>query len=229
MRLDKYLCSATELTRSLAKKLLHRGEVTCDGEVIKDPGFKVADHHVICIDGEPVTPMGERYLMLYKPDNCVSSHVDDGYPSVLIYIDQPRREELKIVGRLDADTTGLLLLTTDGKWSHRITSPNSRCPKRYRVTLADPIEPQQLEALNSGVLLHGESEPVSGQAEQIDNHSLWLTIGEGKYHQVKRMCAAVGNKVVGLHRHAIGSLTLDSEMAPGEWRALTPEEIAQFR
>ncbi|TKB51018.1 pseudouridine synthase [Ferrimonas sediminicola] len=228
MRLDKYLCSATELSRSLAKKLLHRGDVTCDGEVIKDPGFKVADHHLVCIDGEPVRPIGPRYLMLHKPADCVSSHVDDGHRSVLTFIDQPRREELVIVGRLDADTTGLLLLTSDGQWSHRITSPNSRCPKRYRVTLTDPLAPEQLAALKNGVMLHGESEPVAAEVEQIGSHTLWLTIAEGKYHQVKRMCAAVGNKVVGLHRHSIGRLALDPQLAPGEWRALTEEEIALF-
>ncbi|SDI31907.1 ribosomal small subunit pseudouridine synthase A [Ferrimonas sediminum] len=228
MRLDKYLCNATELTRSLAKKMLHRGEVTCDGEVVKDSGFKVKPEHTICINGEPTEVRGQRYLMLHKPVDTVCSSVDDGYASVLTLLDLPKREQLKIVGRLDADTTGLLLLTSDGQWSHRITSPNARCGKRYRVILEAAISDEALTQLGDGVLLHGEDSPVRGQVERIDERQIWLTIEEGKYHQVKRMCAAVGNKVVGLHRQQIGALELDAGLAPGQWRPLTEEEIALF-
>lgn len=227
MRLDKFICESTSLTRSLAKKALHRGDITCDGVVVKDSGFKVTDEMTICLEGERIAIIGVRYLMLNKPVDTICSTIDEVYPSVLSLVDVIKPETLHIAGRLDADTTGLVLITSDGQWSHKITSPKKDCPKRYLVQLADPIDVSLIPVFAAGVELRGEEGLTKpSQLDIIDSHQARLTISEGKYHQVKRMFAAVGNKVVGLHREAIGGIELDTELALGEWRHLTAEEIA---
>jgi len=138
-------------------------------------------------------------------------------------------QPLKVVGRLDKDTTGLLLLTTDGQWLHRITSPKSVCQKRYRMTLAEPIDDHALKQLEEGVMLNGEQVPtLPAKAQRIAEAEIFLTIQEGKYHQVKRMLAAVGNRFETLHRDQIGSLVLDEGLQPGEFRELTKDEVAYF-
>ncbi|MCK5887318.1 MAG: pseudouridine synthase, partial [Alcanivorax sp.] len=136
------------------------------------------------------------------------------------------RQDLHPAGRLDRDTTGLVLLTSDGQWSHRLTSPNHHCDKRYRVTCADPVSDADLQALRDGILLRGEDSPtLPARAERLTADQLLLTIREGRYHQVKRMLAARGNKVVALHREQIGEIALDAALAPGEFRSLSEEEV----
>ncbi|MCG9697738.1 16S rRNA pseudouridine(516) synthase RsuA [Shewanella sp. Isolate11] len=227
MRLDKYICESTSLTRSLAKKALHRGDVTCDGAVIKDSSFKVQPQHQICLNGEPIAVIGPRFIMLNKPVNTISSTIDEDHPSVLSLLDLARKDQLHIAGRLDVDTTGLVLITSDGQWSHKITSPKKECGKRYLVELADPIDDKLISQFSQGIALKNEQDLTKpALLEIIDSHHARLTISEGKYHQVKRMFAAVGNKVVGLHRECIGHIELDPDLAPGEWRFLTEKEIA---
>ncbi|GAA5218698.1 16S rRNA pseudouridine(516) synthase RsuA [Corallincola platygyrae] len=227
MRLDKYLSTFADLTRSQAKRALKNGEVECDGELIKDPSFKVtADHHISLV-GMPLEPVGERYIMLHKPEESVCSHVDDGYMSIFSLMELPRPDKLHVAGRLDADTTGLVLITSDGQWSHALTSPRRHCSKRYRVWLADPITDGAISQLEQGVELHGEDKPTQpAQVEQVSDTEILLTISEGKYHQVKRMLAAVGNKVAALHRESMGDIELDEDLEPGDWRYLTEDEIA---
>ncbi|RKW37748.1 MAG: pseudouridine synthase, partial [Moraxella sp.] len=141
----------------------------------------------------------------------------------------PLSARLHSAGRLDVDTTGLVLLTDDGQWSHRITSPKHHYPKTYLVTLADPVEANYSQACAEGILLRGEKEPTKpAELEILDDYNVNLTISEGRYHQVKRMFAALGNKVVGLHRWKIGNLTLDDDLGEGEFRPLTEKEIAYF-
>ncbi|WP_192959134.1 16S rRNA pseudouridine(516) synthase RsuA [Shewanella sp. FDAARGOS_354] len=229
VRLDKFICESTSLTRSLAKKALHCGEITCDGVVVKDSGFKVLEGMQVCLDGEPISLVGERYLMLNKPVDTICSTIDEAYPSVLSLLDIEKPETLHIAGRLDADTTGLVLITSDGQWSHRITSPKKDCGKRYLVTLAEPVDESLIGVFAAGVELRNEDGLTKPAVlEIIEPQLVRLTITEGKYHQVKRMFAAVGNHVVGLHRESIGKIELDSELALGEWRYLTSEEIASI-
>ncbi|MCE9680570.1 16S rRNA pseudouridine(516) synthase RsuA [Shewanella sp. AS1] len=226
MRLDKFICESSSLTRSLAKKALHRGEVTCDGIVVKDSGFKVEACHHICLAGEPLSLIGPRFIMLNKPVDYICSTQDEVHPSVLNLLGLERRDELHIAGRLDVDTTGLVLITSDGQWSHKITSPKKECGKRYLVTLADPIDESLIAPFQQGIALRNEeglTKPAS--LTIIDSHTARLVITEGKYHQVKRMFAAVGNKVVGLHREAVGHIELDETLTSGQWRYLTEEEI----
>lgn len=227
MRLDKFICESTSLTRSLAKKALHRGDVTCDGIIVKDSGFKVIDSHEICLNGELLSVIGPRFIMLNKPTETICSTIDEEYPSVLGLIDIPKTQELHIAGRLDVDTTGLVLITSDGQWSHKIASPKKECGKRYLVQLADPLTDELIEQFAHGIALRNEDGLTKpARLEILDSHQARLTITEGKYHQVKRMFAAMGNKVVGLHRECVGKIALDDTLAPGEWRYLTQEEIA---
>ncbi|MGI2259306.1 16S rRNA pseudouridine(516) synthase RsuA [Shewanella sp. GXUN23E] len=230
MRLDKFICESTSLTRSLAKKALHRGEVCCNGEVVKDSSFKVTPDMHITLDGETLSLIGLRYLMMHKPEGIICSTQDEEYQCVLSLLDIEKPELLHIAGRLDVDTTGLVLITDDGQWSHQITSPKKACGKRYRVTVADPLSPELVAQFAQGVQLNGEDGLTRPAKLEIQSsHEALLTIMEGKYHQVKRMFGAVGNKVVGLHREAVGPLELDADLQPGEWRYLTDAEVEAVR
>ncbi|MCL6269786.1 16S rRNA pseudouridine(516) synthase RsuA [Sansalvadorimonas sp. 2012CJ34-2] len=230
MRLDKFLCQCTGLSRTDAKKILHKGEVTCDGVIVKNPGFKVAENTRVVMRGKPLNHSGPRYIMLNKPIDTVSSNTGEAnYPSILELLDIPNAEKLMIAGRLDADTTGLVLLTDDGQWCHRITSPKKACGKRYRVWLADKIDTSAVNTFADGILLRSESKKtLPAQLEIISDSEVLLTITEGKYHQIKRMFAAIGNKVVSLHREQVGAIELDPVLNEGEWRELTEEEISSI-
>ena len=165
--------------------------------------------------------------MLHKPQGYICSHEDGDYPTIYQFFDYPLSVRLHSAGRLDVDTTGLVLLTDDGQWSHRITSPKFHCEKTYLVTLADPVEANYVQACADGILLRGEKEPTKpATLEILDDYNVNLTLSEGRYHQVKRMFAALGNKVVALHRWKIGNVVLDEHLAEGEFRSLTEEEIA---
>jgi|TARA_R110000851_G_scaffold179381_4_gene326491 16S rRNA pseudouridine516 synthase len=226
VRLDKFICESTELTRSLAKRALHRGDVTCDGVVVKNSGFKVLPQMAVHLDGTLISVIGERYIMLNKPIDTICSTIDEQYPSVLSLIDIEKMDTLHIAGRLDVDTTGLVLITSDGQWSHKITSPKKDCGKRYLVELADPIDDSLIKIFADGVELRNEDGLTKpALLDIIDPTHVRLTISEGKYHQVKRMFAAVGNNVVNLHREAVGSIELNADLAAGEWRHLTAAEV----
>ncbi|MEM5506394.1 16S rRNA pseudouridine(516) synthase RsuA [Shewanella frigidimarina] len=226
MRLDKFICESTELTRSLAKRALHRGDVTCDGVVVKNSGFKVLPQMAVHLDGTLISVIGERYIMLNKPVDTICSTIDEEYPSVLSLIDIEKMDTLHIAGRLDVDTTGLVLITSDGQWSHKITSPKKDCGKRYWVELAEPIDDSLIQVFADGVELRNEDGLTKpALLDIIDSTHVRLTISEGKYHQVKRMFAAVGNRVVNLHREAVGAIELNADLAAGEWRFLTDAEM----
>lgn len=230
MRLDKFIAENTGLTRSQATKALSAGQVTVNGEIEKNSALKVSEQDDICFDGELLEWVADgQYFMLYKPQNCVCSHDDGDYPTVFQFFDYPLTAKLHCAGRLDADTTGLVLLTDDGKWSHRITSPKHHCEKTYLVTLADPVEDFYAEKFAEGIMLRGEKTPTKpAQLEILDDYNVNLTISEGRYHQVKRMFAALGNRVEALHRWRIGDVVLDETLEEGEFRALTEQERASF-
>ena len=225
MRLDKFICSSTENTRITAKRAIGKGQVTVNGTTVKSPATKVKETDTIILRGKTLSLIKTRYIMLHKPVDFICSNVDESHPSVLNLVEVEKSDALHIAGRLDVDTTGLVLITDDGQWSHAITSPKRQCQKRYRAELAEPIEQSAIEQFKQGLQLHNEPELTRpATLEIIAPHEVVVTISEGKYHQVKRMFAAVGNKVVELHREAIGNLELDSDLGPGEWRYLTDEE-----
>lgn len=233
MRLDKFICKSTELTRTEAKKLLKRGEVRVNGEIVKNPAFQVHENNDMTLDGQPLIARESRYIMLNKPMDFICSNVDEVYPSVLHLLEIDKAFDLHIAGRLDADTTGLILITDDGRWSHNIISPKKDCAKTYRVWLRDDINSEQqqtlIEQFQQGIQLHGEKQLTKpALLNIIGPDQVLLTITEGKYHQVKRMFAAVGNKVVGLHREQIGKIKLDKSLSLGQWRFLTQTEVESF-
>jgi len=228
MRLDKFICKSTELTRTEAKKLLKMGKVTVNDITTKDPAIQVHENNCICIEGEELTARSSRYIMLHKPANTICSNVDEIYPSLLHLLAVDRAFDMHIAGRLDADTTGLVLITDDGRWSHNIISPKKQCQKVYRVWLRDPLRIDSAEKFNQGVQLQGEEGLTRpAKLEKIAEKEVLLSITEGKYHQVKRMFAAVGNKVVGLHREQIGPIKL-ADLPLGQWRYLTEVEVGAF-
>jgi 16S rRNA pseudouridine516 synthase len=156
----------------------------------------------------------------------VCSTADGEHQTVLDLLFTSNRESLHIVGRLDLDTTGLLLITDDGQWSHRITSPKHQHAKIYHATLTDDISDEAIKRLETGLTLKGEDKPtLPAEVERLDSKTILLTLYEGKYHQVKRMLAAVGNHVERLHREQIGKIILDDGLKAGEWRELSADEI----
>ncbi|WP_062067068.1 16S rRNA pseudouridine(516) synthase RsuA [Cellvibrio sp. OA-2007] len=226
MRLDKFLSQNSDSSRSLIQQAIKAGRVFVNNVIAKKGDQKLQGDEVITLDGNIVEAFKTRYLMLHKPAGYVCANSDSDYPVVVDLIRLPRWQELQIVGRLDIDTTGLVLLTDDGQWNHRITSPRHECNKIYRVTTANPISAETAELFATGVQLHGEKAATRpAQLELISSHEARLTIHEGKYHQVKRMFAAAGNLVVALHRESIGNIQLDPALAPGEYRPLTQAEI----
>ena len=230
MRLDKFLAENTGLTRSQANKALRQSAVTINGEIEKNGATKISREDEICFEGELLPWVDDGlYFMLYKPQGYVCSNDDGDYPTIYQFFDYPLAGKLHSAGRLDVDTTGLVLLTDDGQWSHRITSPKHHCEKTYLVTLADPIESHYMQACEEGILLRGEKEPTKpAKLEILDDYNVNLTISEGRYHQVKRMFATLGNKVTALHRWKIGAIELDENLAEGEFRALSETEISGF-
>lgn len=226
MRLDKFLSQNSDSSRSLIQQAIKAGRVSVNDVIAQKGDQKLVGDETITLDGNIVEPFKTRYLMLHKPLGYVCANSDSDHPVVVDLIRLPRWQELQIVGRLDIDTTGLVLLTDDGQWNHRITSPRHECDKVYRVTTANPISNETAALFAAGVQLHGEKAPTRpAQLELLSSHEARLKIHEGKYHQVKRMFAAAGNLVVALHRESIGDIQLDPALAPGEYRALTEQEI----
>ena len=226
MRLDKFLCDALGATRREATKIIKSGDVTVNDKVQKSGAIKVTDDCTVEWQGREIAKQGPRYIMLFKPEGFVCSHEDGFNHTAFTLLDEVKMEKLHFAGRLDVDTTGLVLITDDGKWSHRITSPKHKCQKTYRVWLADAVQEDYVEKFEQGIELRNEPElTLPAVMEVIDEHQVLLTITEGKYHQVKRMFAALGNKVEALHRERIGAIELDEDLEPGEYRYLTDEEI----
>lgn len=229
MRLDKYLAHATGLTRSRAHGMIRSGQVSVDGKTVKIIGYKVPDGAEVTWRDQSVELGGKRYIMLNKPEGVVCATSDASHKTVLDLLELDNKKGLHIAGRLDIDTTGLVLITNDGDWSHRITSPKHQCSKTYRATLAEPVAQEVVEQFARGVELRNEKRPtLPAQLQLLSSTEVRLTISEGKYHQVKRMFAAVGNRVVSLHRERIGRLSLDDSLTPGKWRELSEQEVASL-
>ena len=228
MRLDKFIAQQLGVSRAIAGRLIRGHHVTIDDEVVRDTAFKLLPEHAVAYEGNTLTQQnGPRYFMLNKPQGYVCSTEDPDHPTVLYFLDEPVAYKLHAAGRLDIDTPGLVLMTDDGQWSHRITSPRHHCEKTYLVMLENPLSADTAEQFAKGVQLHNEKDLTKPAVlEQITPTEVRLTISEGRYHQVKRMFAAVGNRVVGLHRERIGEIALDPTLEPGEYRPLTEEEIA---
>ncbi len=235
MRLDKFLSNNTSASRSEVRRLVKAEAVRVNGTLVKDAAMQVEASDRVELHHSPVVDIGRQYFMLHKPAGTICANRDGSYPTVLdllaqsdaTRLDVTRIDELQIAGRLDVDTTGLVLITNDGQWNHRVTSPGSKCKKVYLVSLARAFDRNTEQAFHTGIQLDGEKKPtLPAHLEQLNSTQVRLTIQEGKYHQVKRMFAATGNHVTALHRIAIGRIELDSALQPGHFRALTEDEIA---
>ena len=228
-RLDRRLAHASGLSRARAQQAIRAGAVMVDGVVIIDPAEPVANDANVTYQGQSLSAVTHRYFMLNKPAGVVCATRDHEHRTVLDLLDVPNKTRLHIAGRLDVEATGLVLITDDGDWAHRIMAPRQKLPKTYRVWLAEPVSDHALDQIRCGIHLQGEASVCApAEVERITDKEVRLTITEGRYHQVKRMFAATGNRVVQLHRERVGRLVLDPLLAPGQARPLTDFEHAEI-
>ncbi|PZQ62500.1 MAG: 16S rRNA pseudouridine(516) synthase [Phenylobacterium zucineum] len=233
-RLDRLLANLGYGSRREVADLVRHKQVELDGVALRDAGARIAVTpdlpERMTVVGKPLDPPAPLTIVMHKPLGVVCSHKEAG---ASVYELLPRRWRarmpgLSTIGRLDKETSGLLLITDDGPFLHRVISPKSHIAKRYLVTLDRPLEGHEAEVFAAGTLmLEGETDPLAPAALEVRGpKDAALTITEGRYHQVRRMFAAVGNHVVGLKRDRIGALDLPAELEPGAWRRITPEEQA---
>lgn len=228
MRLDKYLCHHAGLTRTEARAAIKTSIVTVNGEIVRSHGFKINLQDEIAILGKKIEEQGEIYLILHKPAGYICATEDEEQATVMELLPGYEEEGLHLAGRLDKDTTGLVLLSTDGKWTHKVTSPKKKFPKTYELETADPLHPDLVKQFEEGILLKDSPKPTApAKLILLSEKTASLTLTEGRYHQVKRMFGACRNKVVNLHRSSVGELTLEG-LEEGESRLLTEKEVQFF-
>lgn len=224
MQLERILQKHGFGTRKACRSLIRHERVSIGGDLCTDPFAEIdTDGLVFSVDGIDWPYAEFACLMLHKPAGYECSRKPQHHPSVLDLLPLPLRErDVQPIGRLDEDTTGLLLITDDGQMNHQLSSAKRKVPKIYLATTKHPLDQAQIDLLLAGVQLNDEPEPVAASgAEIVAPNQLRLTLTSGKYHQVKRMVAAAGNRVEALHREAIGELFLPPDLKPGEWRWLS--------
>lgn len=231
MRLDRFLAINKYGTRQEVKKMIRAGRTTVDGQVIKSPEYKLEEETAeVTVDGKTVRYEKYHYIMLYKPAGCVSSTYEKGERSVLSYIDEIYAGDLFPVGRLDKDTQGLLLLTNDGELSHQLLSPSKHVDKRYYVELEKEVPEDAVRKFQEGIDIGEENRTMPAVLEFTSHpQHVYVTLHEGRYHQIKRMFEALDNRVVYLKRISMKELVLDEALKPGEYRKLTEEEIIKLK
>lgn len=230
MRLDKLLGDTTSYSRKELKDLIKSGKALVNGKVVKDNGFQVKE------TVDEITFLNQRviyekfvYFMLNKPAGIVSANTDNVSKTVIDLFKDEGRSDLFTVGRLDKDTVGLLIVTNDGDFSHHLMSPKHHVGKTYFVRTEKPVSDSDIDKLSEGVLLDGDGMTKPSEVERVSPCEIKLTIYEGMFHQVKRMLAAVDNKVIYLKRLSIGVVFLDETLNEGQYRRLTEEEINILR
>ena len=231
MQLERLLQKHGFGTRKGCRGLIRDERVAVNGTICDDPFADIPTADLVfSVDGVDWPYAEFASLVLNKPAGYECSRKPRHHPSVLELLPRPLRErDVQPIGRLDEDTTGLLLITDDGQLNHQLSSARRKVPKIYLATTKHPLDQAQIDQLLTGVLLNDEPEPIAAAgAEIVGDHLLRLTVTEGKYHQVKRMVAAVGNRVEALHREAVGQLSLPDDLPPGEWRWLTPADLEKL-
>ena len=228
-RIDKWIASTTTLSRKEVKALLRQKRVTVNGVTVTDGGFQTdAEQDAVAVDGVPFSIKPHIYIMLNKPTGIVSASRSQKEKTVVDLVPpQLQRNGLFPAGRLDKDTTGFVLITDDGDFAHRILSPKNHIQKTYIAHLEKPISPTEIAILKQGVVLRDGTQLLPASVDIIgeDMQTVQIRICEGKYHQIKRMLAAVGNRVTALRRTHMGALALDTALSPGACREITPEEL----
>ncbi len=223
MQLERVLHSQGFGSRKACRIMVRQGEVTVNGDACDDPFAEFDTENLnFSVNGEPWRYREKAYLMLHKPANYECSHRTQHHPTIYSLLPYPLvARDVQCIGRLDEDTTGLILLSDDGQFIHRMSSPKWKVPKVYEVTAKHAVDEKQISDLVKGVQLVDEPAPIAALAcKQISDHVIHLTLAEGKYHQVKRMVAAISNRVEGLKRIRIGELSLPDDLAVGQWRWL---------
>ena len=227
MKLDRLIASHASIGRKAAHLLIAARRVKVDGITIPDSHHEADRFMRIEIDDAVVQkPQRALYLMLHKPVGVLSATMDDQHPTVIDLIDDPDKHTLHIAGRLDRGTSGLVLLTNDGRWSKALMDPGHKVPKVYLVETREPIAPEAVEAFARG--FHFPTEDIytlPARMEILGERHARLTLHEGRYHQVKRMFHRVNNRVINLHRQSIGQIELPPGLTPGQWRPLTNAEM----
>lgn len=234
MRLDKYLAERSGMTRSESRKAITKGRITVNGAVCRKADAQVGEDAVLTVDGSPLAGVYQKYVyvMLHKPEGVVSASRDKRDTTVidLVAASYPRRA-LFPAGRLDKTSTGFVLLTDDGTLAHDLLSPAHHVAKRYLVTLDTPLTEAMRAGFAAGVTLADGQTMAPAEVEPAgeDPCVVRVTLHQGVYHQIKRMFGVFGAGVNALHREAIGAVSLDPALAPGQWRELTPEELATLQ
>ncbi|MDH1261965.1 pseudouridine synthase [Pseudomonas sp. GD03944] len=228
MRLDRFISNFPRFNRQDSRLLVSAGRVRVDGAIVRDGRHEVRSFQRVELDDELLQAgHSAQYWMLHKPVGVVSATEHDEHRTVLDLLDVSDKGDLHLAGRLDLNTSGLLLITNDGQWSRRITQPQQRKPKVYLVTTEQPITDEYAEVFARGLYFAFEDlTTLPAQLQLLGSHSARLTLFEGRYHQVKRMFGHFRNRVVALHRESMGEIILDPALQPGEYRALTADEIA---
>lgn len=228
MRLDRFIANLPDCSHRQARLLVASGRVEVNGQPVRDGtcDIRVFDH--VALDDQTLQAgKPARFFMLHKPAGCVSATSDPQHPTVLDLLDEPDKADLHIAGRLDFNTTGLLVITNDGLWSRRLTQPESLLGKTYQVETEDLIDPICIERFTQGLYFRFENLTTRpAELELLGPRQARLTLHEGRYHQVKRMFGHFNNKVIRLHRERMGPLVLDKTLQPGQYRHLTAEETA---
>ncbi len=230
IRLDKYLADMGKGTRTQVKEMVRKGRVTVNGQTVKSADLKIdPDKEEVCLDNMPVNYVSVEYYMLHKPAGVVSAVTDNRYKTVVDLITGKNRKDLFPVGRLDIDTEGLLLITNDGALTHELLSPKKHVDKVYYAELDGVVPEEAVERFLEGIVLEDGTKTMPAKLEILTPQSVYLTIREGKFHQVKRMFEAIGINVTYLKRLSMGSLVLDENLPKGEYRPLTEEEIKALK
>ncbi len=234
MRLDKYLSHTLNFSRSEARQAIKKGLVLVNQEVIFKSDFQIDEQHdLVSFLEEELEYREFVYLMLNKPKDYLSSTKDDRRATVLDLIKGYENFDLVIAGRLDIDSEGLIILTNDGSFVHKLTSPNYKCPKTYQVVVEGVFEDEDIQKFQKGVKITDRYNQVyitkPASLKILSPSEALITIIEGKFHQVKKMCLSIGKEVRKLKRIKIGTLELDPTLKPGEFRELTDEEVASLK
>lgn len=230
IRLDKYISDSSPLSRKDASKVIKRGDVSVNGAVISDIAFKVdKENDIVTLMGEKLSHKQNYYIMMNKPQGYLSATEDKYDKTVMDLLDNSLpKAKIFPAGRLDKDTEGFLFLTTDGILAHKVTGPKNHIPKKYFVKLDLPLKNDLIKAFKDGVTLENGELCKSADLEITDEYNCYLTITEGKYHQVKRMFLMYGLTVTYLKRVQIGGLTLSEDLKSGEYRELTEDEVLKL-
>ena len=230
MRLDKFLCEMNIGTRSQVKTYVKQGLVTVNDTVVKSADVKIDENNdQVTFKGKALSYQKFVYYMLNKPANVVSATRDNTADTVVSLLGDKYRDDIFPVGRLDKDTTGLLLLTNDGELAHKMLSPKKHVDKVYQVSIEHPLTEADICMLEQGVDIGEEALTLPAEVKLVDDRCIFLTIREGKFHQVKRMLQAVNNQVTALKRVSFGPLTLDESLDLGTFRELTAQEVEKCK